>query len=375
MTLSAALLLINPMIDKKPDIILVIAAASIIFCGIFALASTSAVGSSTRFYNQILLGLLPGLAIAYAAYKTPLPTIQKYAPYLFFLSIILIAIALVPSISTAMRGGTRWLSIGPLTFQPSELIKLTFILYTASWISVKTKKAKKWKASIQEILIPFMIVSGLIAVILKQQSDLSTLAIILVAGFVVYFAAKTPFWHSLVLVLIGILIATTFILSSDYRRERVYSMLRPNEDTLGAGHQSLQAKVAVGSGGLFGRGVGMSLQKYGHVPLPASDSIFAIYAEETGFVGSTLLMMLFLFFFWRIFLVAKNNQLPFGRLVAIGICGWFFSQTIIHVASNIGGPVTGVPLPFISHGKSHLIVEMMALGVLLNASRYSNKKK
>ncbi len=363
--------------SNTPDYILIGCISAIIFCGLFPLASASSIGSETRFLNQILFGLFPGIIIAFMLYKTPLHIIQKISPYLLFANIILLAIIVLPFFSDIVqltRGSARWITLGPLSFQPSEFLKLSFILYTASWLVSKTKQQKKDnKSSFKEILLPFLVISGLIAVLLERQPDLSTLTIVLVTGFIIYFVAKTPIWHIFTIAIIGVAAFAGFVLSSPYRIERLKTILDPTSDILGTTLHSWQMMIGVGSGGLFGKGIGMSMQKYGFVPLPASDSIFAVYAEEVGFIGAVLLIMLFLIFFWRGFLIAKNNKNDFARLISIGICSWIFIQMAINVFAAVGGPVTGVPLPFISHGKSHLIAELAGIGLLLNASKYINK--
>ncbi len=360
--------------NNTPDYILLGVISAIIFCGLFPLASASSIGSETRFLNQIIFGLLPGIIIAFVLYKTPLHVIQKISPYLFFINIILLAIIILPffpEIVQVTRGSGRWIMVGPFSFQPSEFLKLSFILYTASWLVSKTVKPQKdYKKSIKEVLLPFLVISGLIAVLLEQQPDLSTLIIVLGAGFIIYFIAKTPLWHTVVIAGTAIVPLFMFIITSPYRMERIKTIFDPTSDILGKGLHAWQMMIAVGSGGLFGKGIGMSMQKYGHVPLPASDSIFAIYAEEVGFIGSILLISLFLLFFWRGFLIAKNNKNDFARLICFGICSWIFLQMTVNVAAAIGGPVTGIPLPLISHGKSHLIAELAAIGLMLNASKY-----
>ncbi len=363
--------------NNKPDYILLGIVSTIIFCGLFPLASASSIGSEARFLNQILFGLLPGIIVAFALYKTPLHIIQKISPYLLFLNIVLLAILILPFFSEIVqttRGSGRWITVGPLSFQPSEFLKISFILYISTWLISKTKKQQKdYKKSLQETLLPFLLISGLIAFLLEKQPDLSTLIIILTTGFIIYFVAKTPFWHIGIIGIIGIILFSAFIHFSDYRMERIKTIINPTSDILGSGLHPWQMKIAVGSGGLYGKGIGMSMQKYGYVPLPASDSIFAIYAEEVGFIGSSLLIVLFLLFFWRGFLIAKNNKNDFARLVCFGICSWIFLQMSINVVAAVGGPVTGVPLPFISHGKSHLIAELAGIGLMLNASRYTKK--
>ncbi len=360
---------------KKPDHILIIVIGMIACFGLFALASTLSFGFDRKFFQQIFFGFFPGIIAGIILFKIPLSLIKKWSPYIFLANIILLLLIFVPYFSQATRGATRWIEIGPLSFQPTEILKLTFILYLSSWIINKTKKQKKdLNSSLKELLLPFIIVAMLVSVLLLLQPDMSTLVIILMTAFVIYFCAKTPLWHIGIILLSGAAAFLVMILTEPYRLQRIIGVLHREEDPLGINYQIRQLLIAVGSGGLFGLGPGMSMQKYGFVPLSATDSIFAILAEEMGFVGAIILVILFCIFFYRGFLIAKNNTDSFARLITIGICFWIFIQTFINIGVTVGIiPVTGVPLPLISYGKSHLIVELAAIGVLLNASQYVRK--
>jgi cell division protein FtsW len=360
---------------RKPDYILLFITSTIACFGLLVLASTVSFGSDSRFFQQIMFGFVPGIIFALILFKTPLSLIKKWSPYLFFGNILLLVLVFVPMFSHSAGGASRWIAFGPLAFQPTEILKLTFILYLSSWIINKTKKqTKNAFLSFKQILLPFSIVSVLLGILLIFQPDMSTLVIILCTAFVIYFAAKTPLWHTGVIFLMGTGAFVLMILKTPYRLERIFGALDPGSDPLGATYQIRQLLIAVGSGGLFGLGPGMSMQKYGFVPLSSTDSIFAILAEETGFIGGLFLIILFFVLFYRGFLIAKNNTDSFARLVALGICFWIFIQTFINIGITVGiVPVTGIPLPLISYGKSHLIVELAAIGILLNASQYVRK--
>ncbi len=358
--------------NKAPDYILIVITGAIIFFGLFALASAASVRSSVFFPQQLLFGFFPGIAVAFILFKTPLSLIQKWAPYILLLNVFFLVLVFVPFFSETVRGASRWVSLGPISFQPTEFLKLTFILYLSSWLTKKSQGRRKKDAPLfTDTLLPFLIVSVVIGALLLLQPDLSTLAVILFTALVIYFTAKTPFWHSIVIITTGLTALFFMIKFTPYRMSRIIGVLNPDFDPLASTYQLRQLLITVGSGGLFGLGVGMSQQKFGFVPLPATDSIFAILAEETGFVGSILLLLLFFAFFYRGFLVAKDNKNGFARLVALGICVWIFIQTSINIGVMVGVvPVTGIPLPFISYGKSHLIAELAAVGILLNASQY-----
>ncbi len=361
--------------NKKPDYILITAVSLIIFLGLFALASAASVGSETRFFQQMILGLIPGILIAIVLFKTPLSLIQKWSPHLLFANLFLLFLVFIPFLGATKGGATRWIELGPLSFQPAEFLKLTFILYISSWLVMREKKMKKKKALPHIMtLLPFALVSLFIGVLLIVQPDMSTLGVILLTGLIIYFNGRTPLWHSAALIFAGGVSFFLLIRLAPYRFSRIVGMLNPDIDPLGITYQIRQALIAIGSGGIFGLGLGMSQQKFGFLPYPGSDSIFAVFAEETGFIGAIILLVLFLVFFWRGFLIARDNKSGFARLLSIGICSWIFIQAVVNMGVMTGIlPATGIPLPFISYGKSHLIVELAAVGILLNASRFVRK--
>ncbi len=363
-----------PKKTEKIDYSLIISTGLILLFGflIFTSVSMGVIANSTEegalnlfgaITKQFLFGFLPGLVIAFIAYKIPLDLMKKYAPHLLFLNLILNILVFVPGLGVEVRGASRWISLGGITIQPAEFLKLTFILYLASWLSSKEdKKDKKY-------FLAFIFVSLIVVGLMWLQSDLSTLLVIILSGFSIYFADQTPLSHILTLIVTGGPLFALFILFSDYRLQRVKDLFRYIIELKELPHQAKQALIAIGSGGLLGAGFGMGNQKY-FLPIPESDSIFAAYAEEAGFVGSLLLIILFLFFSWRCFKISKEKRDPFMSLMAVGISFWIFFQAFIHIGAMSGIlPITGIPLPFISQGRSHFITELAALGILLNISK------
>ena len=318
--------------------------------------------------RQFAMGVLPGILAGFLLYKLPLEIIKKAAPALLIINLVLIGMVFIPGLGMTARGATRWIQIGGLSFQPSEFLKLTFILYLASWLSER-KNIDVDKRIFSENLLAFGIVCAVISGLILLQPDLSTLIVIISTGFVMYFTYRTPLRHILAIGVTGGLGLTLFIVSSSYRMQRVYDLLNSGADPQGLSFQAQQALIAIGSGGLLGTGFGVGSQK-GFIPFVMSDSIFAAYAEEAGFIGSILLISLFLVFAWRGVKIAKRNKDSFFSLVAVGISFWIFFQAFIHIGAMSGIlPITGIPLPFISHGRAHFVTELAALGVLLNISK------
>jgi len=365
------------------DPILFVTISLLVFLGILILASVSAsfslqtFGTTYYFLNhQLLLGFLPGLFLAAFFFFFVSPEmIKKWIPIVLLLNIVLLVLVFLPIIGTT-QGAHRWIFLGPFSFQPSESLKLIFILYLASLLAARVLKRgenlKKREGFIsgllkgKEALFPFAMVTGLISLLLILQPDVSTLGVIGLVGIIMYFAAGTPWWHTPFMLGGGLVGIIVLIQLAPYRFSRLKVFLDPLLDPLGQGYQIKQALIGIGSGGLTGVGLGLSFQKFGFLPEPISDSIFAVVAEELGFLGASLIILLFLVLAWRSFILAKRIEDPFSRITTIGIASWITLQAFVNMGSITGLlPLTGIPLPFISYGGSAFAVELLAMGILL----------
>jgi cell division protein FtsW len=358
----------------SPDYILLCTVIILIILGILILASVSTAyaqikfGSTSYFFNhQIIYGLIPGLILGIFAYKISLSFLRKFCLLLFLTNLMFLIVVFLPKIGPRIYGASRWVNLGPLSFQPSEFLKLTFILYISAWLaSVREKKAKK---NIK-FFIAFFIIIGAVGLILVLQPDISTLIIITTVALLIYFLSDTPIWHIFLVSLISLGLLLPLIHFMPYRASRIFIFLNPEADPMGQGYQTKQALITAGSGGIFGLGLGMSRQKFGFLPESISDAIFVVFAEETGFLGSLILILLFLIFIWRVFVIAKRLNDDFSKFTALGISIWITLQAFVNIGGMIGVlPVAGVPLPFISYGGSALISELIGVGILLNISR------
>jgi len=356
----------------KIDYVLLLALLGLLIFGFLILASVSFPVSQQKFGNnfyylnhQLLFGFLPGLILGFLAFIISLNFFKKWAPLFLLINIIMLIMVFLPFIGLHLQGGSRWLNLGFITFQPSELLKLTFVLYLASWLASRSEKHKE----LGKTLIAFLFVIGIISLLLIKQPDVSTLGVIVVTAILMYFLADAPFWHIFLIGLIGVLGLALLTISASYRLDRVKAFLG-QADPMGKGYQAKQLEIAIGSGGLFGTGLGLSEQKFGYLPQSFSDSVFAILAEETGLTGCLILLFLFLLFFWRGFKIAKNSRDKFSQLTAVGITLWMVIQALTNIASMTGIlPLAGIPLPFISYGGSALISELIGAGILLNISK------
>lgn len=364
----------------SPDYPLIGGLVILISLGILILVSVSAVLSQEKFgyptyfwFHQIIYGLFPGLILAFILFKIPLPFFKKWAFALFIINLIILGLVFIPKIGVQIGGASRWINLGSFSFQPAEFLKISFILYLAAWLSnptkVSTSRQKKSK-KINVMLGAFLVIIGILSLFLIFQPNVGTLGIIFATALLMYFGSGTPIWHTIFVILTGIGLLLLLIRIAPYRLSRFLVFLNPEIDPLGKGYQIKQALIAVGSGGILGLGLGLSRQKFGFLPQSIGDSIFAIFAEEGGFVGAAILIFLFLFFIWRGFKILKNAPDKFSQLTALGIVSWISLQAFVNMGSMIGIlPLTGIPLPFISYGGSHLIAELIGVGILLNISR------
>ncbi len=341
--------------------------------GIFILTSASLGLSIARFGNpyqyalhQILFGIVPGVLALYICSRIPYRTWKQWALPFLIASIFLMFLVFVPGIGFYYGGARRWISLGPISFQPSELLKLSFIIYLASWLETRAREVVSFKFG----LLPFAIMSAFIASFLVFQPDIGTLLVLLLSAIGLFFLSGGAVKQLASLVLVGIIILGVLIVAEPYRRSRIKVFLNRSEHTADAGYQINQALIAIGSGGTFGQGFGLSRQKFSYLPEPMGDSIFAVFAEEVGFVGSTLLLVIFLLFFQRGMKVAEATSDLFGKLLGFGIMLLFIFQVLINVGAIIGlMPLTGIPLSFVSYGGSALLIMLAQVGIMLSISR------
>lgn len=366
---------------RKPNYILLVTVGLLILFGMVVLISASVSvpreNFSENFYytiHQLVMGLIPGVILAFVvANKVSLENLKQKSHIILLINIVLMVLVFAPVIGKKSGEAARWISLGPFSIQPSEFLKLTFILYLSSWLESKSQKAyspKSKKEALEKNLIAFLVITGIITLLLFLQSDISTLGVIVVTAGLMYFFAETPLWHTVLLVALAMGGMFFFIKSTPYRMKRVSVFLNPGIDPMGFGYQIQQALIAVGSGEIFGLGLGMSKQKFGLLPHPISDSIFAILAEETGFIGSTVLVLLFIMFLWQGYKIGKESTNMFHRLTALGITSWIIIQAFLNIGAMINiFPLTGIPLPFVSYGGSALVSELTAVGILINISK------
>ncbi len=318
-------------------------------------------------FSQLFLGIFLGSMALLFFSRTNYKNWRKYGFYIFIISVIATLLVFVPGLGFEHGGAKRWLHIFGLSIQPSEFLKMGFIIYFAALLS----SMKDRVGTIKYGLVPFLIVAGIVGVVVLNQPDTDTFLLIASSGLVMFMIAGGKWRHLLILVTIGAIAVGIFVNMNPYIKDRIATYINPKENSLTSGYQIQQSLIAIGSGGVSGRGFGQSIQKFNFLPEPIGDSIFAVAAEEFGFVGSVILILLFVFFAFRGLKIAVRIEDSFGRLLVVGIVILVTSQAFLNIASMLGIlPLSGNPLPFVSHGGTALFITLAMSGIVLNVSRY-----
>lgn len=361
---------------KSFDFMYFILVISLLSLGMIVMFSASSESARTE-YNDVYFFLKRqmiaagiGIFVMFFMANFNYKNLQVLALPSFLFCIFLLVLVLV--IGTNTKGATRWLDLGFVSFQPSELLKISVILFFAQSLSVNGKMLKDfWRG-----LFPYLCVLGVVSLLLILQPHFSATVIIVLIGVSLLFLAGADLKHLIILGAGGLVGACLLIFTSEYRLKRLVSALDPFADKLGDGWQSVQSLYAIGSGGLFGLGLGRSRQKFLYIPEPHNDFVFSILCEELGFIGAFLVLTLFALLIYRGISIAMNAPNTFSSLTAMGITILIAIQVIINIAVvSALVPVTGMPLPFFSFGGTTLVINMAAMGIMLNISRYSKTGK
>ncbi len=316
--------------------------------------------------KQIVLGLMLGWLLLFVAIKINYKKWDSLSVYIFFISIIISALVFIPGIGFGSGGAKRWIDIGFTTFQPSEIMKFGFVIFYASFL-VKSKEKIKTLAS---GVVPTLMVLLVPSIILLKQPDMGTLFSLAIACLFMFAVAGGKKGHILLFITIGILLVIFMAYCKPYAMARLTTFLDPSKDPLGAGYQIRQSLIAIGSGQIIGRGFGQSIQKFNFLPEATGDSIFAVISEEFGFIGSVLVVILFLIFGLRGLTIASQINDQFGQLVVVGFVSIVVSQSFVNIGSMLSIlPLSGVPLIFLSHGGTSLLITLFEMGIILNISQ------
>ncbi|MDP9280731.1 MAG: putative lipid II flippase FtsW [Chloroflexota bacterium] len=353
------------------DLVLVVVVLALTLLGIAMVYSASGIkaldalddpryflGWQSLWATLGLIGMLVATRVDYHRYRV-------LALPLLVVAVALLAAVLVPGIGTTVNGAARWLRVGPVGIQPAELAKLALILYLAFWLGARRDRIGRGGTA-----LGFVIVTGLIAGLIFAEPDLGTAIVIGAIALAMYFVAGARLWMFGALALLSGVLALAGALAHPERVERLMTFIDPWKDPRDAGYQAIQALYGLALGGLSGEGLGAGREKFGFLPFPYTDSIFAILGDELGLIGTLAVIMLFLVFAYRGVRIALRAPDAMGALIATGVTTWLVFQAWVNmavVASLI--PMTGITLPFISYGGSSLCVGLIAVGILLNVGR------
>ncbi len=359
---------------KRVDTIFLGLVLTLLIVGVCMFISASLgilVKNEAKFYgvilSQLVLGLGGGLVALFFALKIPYTFWKRYSLIIFIATILLTGLVFVPGLGFTHGGAQRWVSILGVSFQPVEFLKLGFVMYFAAGLSVAKAKMEDLRSGI----IPLVASLGVIAIVLLKQPDTKSFILILCATVAMFLISGIQRKYIAGIAIAGIIGLVILVSFKHYLLERVQTFIDPSRDPAGSSYQLKQSLIAIGSGGVSGRGFGQSIQKFSYLPEPQGDSIFAVIGEEFGFIGTTIIVLLFAAFALRGLRIASRAPDQFSRLLVSGIVILFVSQAFLNIASLLGlFPLTGVPLVFISHGGTDLLVTLFAMGIVLNISRH-----
>lgn len=358
---------------SSPDRLLLLAAFALLAVGLMMVYSASEVWASYRFggdsfyflKRQLLFAAI-GTVLLFFVMKIDYHIWRSWAKTGTAVCFLLLIIVLIPGVGLERGGASSWLGVGAFSIQPSEFMKVALIVYLSRHLSEHQSKLRDFRRGLFPTLIPVFLAFGLIML----QPDLGTGTVLVLTCITMIFAAGARIKHFVIMGAVGLAGAAALILSASYRIKRLTSFVNPWKDPLGSGFQIIQSLLAIGPGGLLGFGLGQSRQKYQYLPEPQTDFIFSIIAEELGFIGAAIVLLLFCMLLWRGLLIAMKASDLFGTLLAVGITGMIAIQVMINIAVVTGLiPVTGITLPFLSYGGSSLTLMLVSIGILLNISK------
>lgn len=359
-------------IKDKPDYFLLTLILLLLVIGVMMVYSSSYIWAEYKYADSLYFLkrqlLFAGVGVAGMIFFMYIPYSNwaKYAKIILLTCFALLLLVLIPGVGLTRGGAQSWIGVGAFSIQPSEFMKLGLIIFLSVFLSTNQKYITSFKKGFFPALILVFTAFGLIML----QPDLGTGMVLVLTCMIMIFVSGARISHFVGLGVLGLIGFALLIISAPYRISRITAFLNPWEDPLGDGFQIIQSLYAIGPGGLMGVGLGNSLQKYFYLPEPQTDFIFAILGEELGFIGGTILLILFVLLFWRGVRVAIEAPDSFGRFLALGIVSMLTIQVMINISVVIGLiPVTGITLPFLSYGGSSLTLTLCSVGILLNISR------
>jgi cell division protein FtsW len=358
---------------SRPFLILTI----VLVVGGFFIFSSASLGILARnnvefssvAFNQLFYGLFLGSVACLFFARVDYHIWKKYS-FIFLIGSILLTLLVFTPMGIEHGGAKRWIDLGFISFQPAEFLKLAFIMYFAVWLSGIKERVGTFTWG----LLPFLAFSGILGSLLLAQPDTDTFAVIIFASLAMYMVSGAKWRHVLSVFLAGILVLIILYFTRPYIKQRIEVMIHPVANDQTSGYQLNQSLIAVGSGQVWGRGFGQSIQKFHYLPEPMGDSVFAVAAEEFGFVGAFTIIAIFIIFGLEGLKISSRAPDNFGRLMSLGIVILIVSQALVNIGGMIGVlPLTGIPLPFVSQGGTALLITLIEAGIMMNISRHARR--
>ncbi len=357
---------------RAPDTLLLIVVGALVAIGAIMVFSASSVVGITRYHDAThflkreLVWIALGIGAAWLGAKFDYGKLRSMAPWLLGLAVLMLIAVLLPHVGAVAGGARRWFEFGPISFEPSEFAKLALVIFLAKVFSEREDGA----LSLSKAGFPAMLWVGVCFALVVVEPDLGTATLFVMTAFVMLFVGGARWWHLGLEVAVAVPALLAFIYSTPYRRDRFTAFWNPWHDPRGAGYHILQSLSGLGSGGLFGVGLGQSRQKFGYLPEQYTDFIYSIVGEELGFIGAITVLALFLLLAYRGVRIAMKSEDRFGFYLAIGITSVVVLQALVNIGVvTASWPVTGVPLPFISYGGTSMVFSLFGVGLLLSISR------
>ncbi|NMB92100.1 MAG: cell division protein FtsW [Parcubacteria group bacterium] len=348
----------------------------LLIIGLMALISASSVIGQEDYQDvyyyvkkQLWRGIILGLILMFIVTKINYHRWSKWALFFLIINLFLVGLCFISPFKYIVNNSNRWIKMGPLVFQPSEFLKITYILFLSTMLA-KVNVSSKIKRVFGAPFLTYLFTLAIIAMLLGLQPSTGTFLILALSSVFVYFSAGLSWKQFIVIGLSGALLLGILVFLAPYRLERIKTFLYGGNDPLGKGWQSKQSLIGIGSGGFFGLGFGKSVQKYNYLPASHTDAIFSIIAEEFGFLGSFIVLIIYLLFITVGLKIAKESPDNYGKFLATGLTTSIGIQAFINIAAMCKLiPITGIPLPLISYGSSALITNLLAIGIILNIAR------
>lgn len=355
-----------------PDTVLISVVLALTAIGVMMIYSASNAIADAQFHDasyylkRQLAWLVVAVVCAVAAYRCDYRKLKRIAPFALGATFLALILVFIPHVGFSSGGARRWLGVGALSFQPSEFAKLTLVVYLATALTAKGERVRSFHRGIA----PLVIVTAILALLVLLEPDMGTASLLIFTTFAMLFAASARITHIVGIALATLPLATLFVMTSPYKRARLFAFVDPWKDAQNTGFHIVQSLLALGSGGPFGLGLGLSRQKFFYLPEQHTDFIFSIIGEELGMLGGLIVIALFVILAFRAMRIALASPDRFGYFLSVGCVCMIVIQAFINIGVVTGSwPVTGVPLPFISFGGSSLVVSLVAVALIANVGR------